>query len=46
MWDILMIGFVFAIGMALFSLAWYVIIMVIVLVTNVIGWVIEKAKGN
>lgn len=46
MWEIVKIGFYIAIGMALFSLAWYVIIIVIVLVSSAVGWLIEKAKGE
>lgn len=46
MWEVIKFGFYFALGMALLSVLYYVVVIVIMIVATVVGWVVEKAKGE
>lgn len=46
MWGLIVIGFWIVVAITLFKIAWYIFILLLAVVINVIGWVIEKAKGE
>lgn len=46
MWEVVKFGFYFALGMALLSVLYYAIVVVVMTIASVVGWVIEKAKGE
>lgn len=46
MWDLIIIGFWFAIGFVLLNFAFTLLIYILVAIGTGIGWVIEKAKGE
>jgi len=46
MWEVIKFGFYFALGMALLSVLYYVVVFTVMLIATAVGWVIEKAKGE
>lgn len=45
-WDLIVFGFVIMIAIWLFKMAWYIFLTVVVMVAGLVGWIIEKVKGE